>query len=482
MRVRCFLAVTAGVVFACSSAHALQYERVQLDAPSVVINARGPIIAGDAQRLMTFMQSLASTDRVIGFAVDSPGGSLMEAGQIADFINKSALSVVVPSEAQCASACFLLLAASPHRFAGADALIGVHGASDDGKDDVGSMAATTAVARALGQYRIPPAIIGMMVQTTPSRIEWLTPRDLQSMGVTVLADQPAQTPESPEAMLVPPKPSVIQPQPAITVPSPTPSPPAATPPPPATPEDWASYGEWIQAASRDTEGDAAQLADDINKYVGHTVVFESETPGWFVVALGPYPRGKADAERERLTSSGVIPPDSMVRTGAHFGALVWGDHPNDETANGSDGGVDTPRGDLTGGASALALRATRDFFRESSAPGSQLMNYLDSIYPATVTYFGKAMTKSDVLADKETFVERWPERLYTIDPNNLSASCTSDGKCTATGTVALRAHSPERQRTSVLTAKFALTFDTSGAPALVAETSEVVRRSIYKGQ
>jgi hypothetical protein len=147
--------------------------------------------------------------------------------------------------------------------------------------------------------------------------------------------------------------------------------------------------------------------------------------------------------------------------------LVWGDHPVED-------GVDTPGGDLAGGASALALLAARDFFRESSAPGSQLMNYLDGIYPATVTYFGKAMAKSDVLADKQTFVERWPERLYTIDPNNLSASCAPDGKCTATGTVALRAHSPERQRTSVVTAKFALTFDTSGSPALVGESSALM--------
>ena len=83
-----------------------------------------------------------------------------------------------------------------------------------------------------------------------------------------------------------------------------------------------------------------------------------------------------------------------------------------------------------------------------------------------------------MLADKETFVERWPERLYTLDPNAVSASCSADGKCVATGTVDLRAHSPERNRTSVLTARFSLTFDTSGAPTLVAESSKVLRRSL----
>jgi hypothetical protein len=41
------------------------------------------------------------------------------------------------------------------------------------------------------------------------------------------------------------------------------------------------------------------------------------------------------------------------------------------------------------------------------------------VYAPTVSYFGKEMAKADVLADKETFIERWPERLYTIDPNKF---------------------------------------------------------------
>jgi hypothetical protein len=171
----------------------------------------------------------------------------------------------------------------------------------------------------------------------------------------------------------------------------------------------------------------------------------------------------------------------MVKGGRAYRSLVWGEHPLYETRH-DDGGVDTPGGPVSAQSqSALALQATRDFFRASSAPGSQLINYLDRVYAPTVTYFGKEMTKADVLTDKETFVERWPERLYTLDPNNLSASCSSDGKCVATGTVALRAHSPERHRTSVVSAQFSLTFDTSGTPAVVSETSEVLSRKIYRG-
>jgi uncharacterized protein len=50
------------------------------------------------------------------------------------------------------------------------------------------MATTTASARVLAQYGVPPAIIGKMVQTPPDSIEWLTLTDLASMGVLPLAN------------------------------------------------------------------------------------------------------------------------------------------------------------------------------------------------------------------------------------------------------------------------------------------------------
>jgi hypothetical protein len=260
-----------GVAWSWNTAEALQYKRLQLEAPSVLIVAQGPIVLGDAARLTTFVQSLPPGDRVIGFAVDSPGGTIVEAGQIADLINKRGLSVAVPSESQCASACFILFAAAPRRFAGPDALIGVHGANDVGKDDWNSMAVTTVVARALREYGVPPAIIGKMVTTEPNRMEWLTPEDLASMGVTILADD-TQSPTPPDAPASPPSPAPAvpeQPPPAINQP----------PPVPSGPEKWAAYGEWIQAASRDNAPEAVRLATDIHRQVPNVMIFTADG-GW----------------------------------------------------------------------------------------------------------------------------------------------------------------------------------------------------------
>src|SRR5262249_14996018 len=53
--------------------------------------------------------------------------------------------------------------------------------------------------------------------------------------------------------------------------------------------------------------------------------------GWFAVAIGPYPRGNADPDRQRLISSGVIPSDSMVQPGKAYRLLVWGSQPQTQT-------------------------------------------------------------------------------------------------------------------------------------------------------
>jgi hypothetical protein len=95
------------------------------------------------------------------------------------------LPVVIPGNAQCASACFLLFAASPRRFAATDALVGVHSANQDGAETDTSLAVTTLMARDAAGLGVPASIIGKMVETTPGRVAWLDPHDLSLMQVTV---------------------------------------------------------------------------------------------------------------------------------------------------------------------------------------------------------------------------------------------------------------------------------------------------------
>jgi hypothetical protein len=175
---------------AARDAEALQYQRVPLDPPSVIISVRGPIISGDYERFRTFVQTMSqvtpSTDRVLGFSLDSPGGNIFEAENIAIAVRNIDLPVVVTDGSECSSACFLIFAAAPRRFMGADALIGVHSVGENGEDTDRAKAFTTAMAQEAAEFGVPSAIIGKLVQTPPGRTTWLTPPELASMGVRVL--------------------------------------------------------------------------------------------------------------------------------------------------------------------------------------------------------------------------------------------------------------------------------------------------------
>jgi hypothetical protein len=174
-----------GLALAGPQAHAMQFEQIQISATEVILGGRGPIVKGDADRLDHALAELPQATRLLALALDSPGGLVTEGEQLAALIRTHRLAVVIPSNSQCVSACFLLLAASPHRMAATDALVGVHSANENRQETDASLAVTTLMARDAARDGIPPAIIGKMVETTPGRVEWLTPADLAAMSVTV---------------------------------------------------------------------------------------------------------------------------------------------------------------------------------------------------------------------------------------------------------------------------------------------------------
>jgi hypothetical protein len=220
-------------------AHAMQFEPVQISPTEVILGGRGPIVKGDAARLEQALAALPQAKRLLAVALDSPGGMVTEGEQLAALIRTRKLPVVIPSNSQCVSACFLLLAASPHRLAASDALVGVHSANENQQETDISLAVTTLMARDAARDGIPPAIIGKMVETTPGRVEWLTPADLTLMNVSVYTgDTPTATRQvvTASAPQPAPKPSPTQlpamPPTLSSIPAPAAGP--ASPLPPAS--------------------------------------------------------------------------------------------------------------------------------------------------------------------------------------------------------------------------------------------------------
>ncbi len=155
------------------SAGAVQFTLERGGQNEAFVGGRGPIVKGDTARLEQALASVPSGTRLLALALDSPGGNVLEGEQLARQIRSRGLSVVIPSNSQCVSACFLLFAAAVHRFTATDALVGVHSANEAGAETDVSLAVTTQMARIAASLGIPPAIIGKMVQTTPGRVEWL---------------------------------------------------------------------------------------------------------------------------------------------------------------------------------------------------------------------------------------------------------------------------------------------------------------------
>ena len=264
--------VASGLLLGPVPVSALQYGQFPLEPPYVGITATGPIVPGDFDRLGAFIKILPQSEGTLSFFVDSPGGDIFEAEKIAVLINKSAAVVAIPSGSQCSSACFLLFAAAAHRFMAPDALIGVHSTSENGQENLTSMGFTTAFARDAAAYGVPPAIIGKMVQTEPGRIAWLTPSDLQPMGVSLLPAAPPQAQPLPAApaQAAPPRQSI-----------------------PASPSQYV-----VQVGSKQSPNEAlATFADMQNKYpallANYRPMVQKADLGlkgvWYRLRVGPIP-------------------------------------------------------------------------------------------------------------------------------------------------------------------------------------------------
>ena len=222
-----------------------------------VVEARGEIVFGDAERFALAVRFVPPGRRPITLRVESRGGNLAEAAEMAAMVRRAGMTVVAVRE--CASACFLLLAAAPDRAATRGARIGVHSARSypGGAETVDAMAATTHLARLAAGYGVPPAIIGRMVATGPANMAWLDADDLRAMRVGILEPAPARPPPPAAVRRAPPPPQSPPPTPfalpaapgARRLPAFVEPPPGGRPPAAATYArgvgDGAAWGCWL---------------------------------------------------------------------------------------------------------------------------------------------------------------------------------------------------------------------------------------------
>ncbi len=203
---RRFLIACAAALALPQAAGAMDFRTVADPFGRFVIYATGPIGTGDADRLRHALGEAGG--RQPHLVMNSGGGLVHEAMRISRVVASAGVPVVVGD--LCASACFLVLAASPDRTASPSARVGVHRAySRATGESARSLDATMDIARYAASLGVPAPIVGRLV-TTPGNhrsMAWLTADDLRSMDVKFT--QPAaaaQLAATPVAAVRPPPP------------------------------------------------------------------------------------------------------------------------------------------------------------------------------------------------------------------------------------------------------------------------------------
>ena len=106
-----------------------------------------------------------------------------------------------------------------------------------------------------------------------------------------------------------------------------------------------------------------------------------------------------------------------------------------------------------------------------SKPSSEALRFMQSAYADTISFYGKPVSRVDVLADKRKFADRWPLRAYSVRHGTEHVVCNSS--CTVSGVVEWYANSPARSRISSGAAEFTLVWDVATGK-IVSEVGKVI--------
>ena len=79
--------------------------------------------------------------------------------------------------------------------------------------------------------------------------------------------------------------------------------------------------------------------------------------------------------------------------------------------------------DANGGSKADAELAVQDYLAIWSRNDGVTAANVARFYAPRVTYYGKAFTRQQVLADKQVYIRRWPIRDYREVPGSFQATC-----------------------------------------------------------
>ncbi|MCJ2065121.1 hypothetical protein MKK63_20745 [Methylobacterium sp. J-088] len=128
---------------------------------------------------------------------------------------------------------------------------------------------------------------------------------------------------------------------------------------------------------------------------------------------------------------------------------------------------------------AAARALTASYLATVSGSDDTMVGAATRYYASRVRFYGRPVTTAGLVAEKRSFVQRWPERRY--EPRAMRTACDAE-TCTIRTLVEFRTANPGRGAVSIGEAELILEVGFAGArPYILGETGRVLRRSIQAG-
>jgi hypothetical protein len=175
----------AGAVFllilcAGGAPRAATFDARPMSEDSSLIVVQGNLEPGDEKKFIDV--ALSTSNAVV--VLNSNGGSLVAGIEIGKAIRLKGFTTLVPSDAQCASACASAWLGGRVRAMSDGAKIGFHAASFKENGQITS-AGNALVGAYLNQLALPTTAIIYISETPPGEIRWLTFADAEQQGIEV---------------------------------------------------------------------------------------------------------------------------------------------------------------------------------------------------------------------------------------------------------------------------------------------------------
>lgn len=117
-----------------------------------------------------------------------------------------------------------------------------------------------------------------------------------------------------------------------------------------------------------------------------------------------------------------------------------------------------------------------------SGPTEQYLKAIGGFYSDQVLYFGRQLSRAEVVDQLTKFIARWPVRSYVVQPDSMKVQCNvNSSECHIDGLVNFDAKSTERKKWShgVATFDYLLSFHPGARwPMIVTEGGSVVNRRL----